>query len=251
MNGEAGLRPERTGGEAMGVFSQAEKKLEGAVGGLFARAFKGDVQPVEITHKLCKELDTQAQILSQDKFLVPNDFLISLSKHDYARLFPYSKTMTAEITADLREYAAEHDYIFSGPISIQLEERPDLPVGRFLVASETLAEVDQPPISMGTLRAANLVVEVNGVRHPLTPPGFTVGRGADADLRINDPGISRIHAQFVVTGTGSNLRVKILDLNSTNGIGVDGRKVTEAELGDGSRIDIGKTQMLVYAPSGS
>ncbi|MCL2470953.1 MAG: DUF3662 domain-containing protein [Propionibacteriaceae bacterium] len=235
----------------MGIFSQAEKKLEGAVGGIFARAFKGDVQPVEITHHLCKELDSKAQILGHDKRLVPNDFLISLSKHDYARLFPYSKTMVAEITSDLREYAAEHDYIFNGPISIQLEERPDLPVGRFTVASETMAEVDSPPSAPGALRAANLVLEVNGVRHPLTPPGFTIGRGADADLRVNDPGISRIHAQFVVTGSGASLSVKIIDLKSTNGILVDGRKVQEAELGDGSRIDIGKTQMLVYAPSGS
>ena len=235
----------------MGFFSQAEKRLESAVGGIFARAFKGDVQPVEITHRLCKELDAQAQILSTDKLLVPNDFLITLSKHDYARLFPYSKTMTAEIIADLREYATEHDYIFNGAISISLEERVDLPVGRFMVSSETVAEVDQPRVSPGTLRNANLVLEVNGVRHPLTPPGFTVGRGADADLRINDPGISRVHAQIVVAGSGTSLRVKILDLNSTNGIRVDGRSVAEADLGDGSRIDIGKTQMLVYSPSGN
>ncbi|MCL2783988.1 MAG: DUF3662 domain-containing protein [Propionibacteriaceae bacterium] len=235
----------------MGIFSQAEKRLESAIGGVFARAFKGDVQPVEITHRLCKELDEQAQILASDKYLVPNDFLISLSKHDYARLFPYSKTMTSEITADLREYASEHDYIFNGPISIQLEERVDLPVGRFAVASETVAEVDRPTASAGAIRNANLVLEVNGVRHPLTPPGFTIGRGADADLRINDPGISRVHAQIVVAGAGSSLKVKILDLNSTNGIRVDGRAVPEADLGDGSRIDIGKTQMLVYAPSGN
>jgi len=235
----------------MGVFSQVEKRLEGVVGGAFARAFKGDVQPVEITHQLCKELDSSAQILSHDKRLVPNNFLVSLSKHDYARLFPYSKTMTAEIAGDLREYAAERDYIFSGPIAIQLEERPDLPVGRFAVASETVAEVDRPPTAPGSLRTANLVLEVNGVRHPLTPPGFTVGRGADADLRINDPGISRTHAQFVVTGSGRDLRVRIVDLNSSNGTLVDGRRVQEAELTDGSRIDIGRTQMLVYAPSGS
>jgi len=235
----------------MGIFSQAERKLEGAVGGVFARAFKGDVQPVEITHQLCKELDSKVEILSHDKSLVPNDFLISLSKHDYARLFPYSKTMTAEIIADLREYAAENEYIFNGPISIQFDQRPDLPVGRFQVSSQTIAEVGRPPSAPGALRSAHLVLEVNGVRHPLTPPGFTVGRGADADLRINDPGISRIHAQFVVAMSGGVLRVRIVDLNSTNGILVDGRKVAEAELGDGSRIDIGKTQMRVYAPYGN
>lgn len=234
----------------MGLFSAMEKRLEGVVGGVFARVFKGDVQPVEITHQLCKELDAQTQILSHDRRLVPNNFLVSLSKHDYARLFPYSKTMTAEITNDLREYATDHEYIFSGPISIQLEERVDLPVGRFAVVSETIAEVDQPATSASALRSANLVLEVNGVRHPLTPPGFTVGRGAQADLRINDPGISRTHAQFLVTGSGQSLRAQVIDLNSTNGILVDGRKVKKADLADGSRIDIGKTQMLVFSPSG-
>jgi len=235
----------------MGLFTQAERKLESAVGGVFARAFKSDVQPVEITHRLCQELDAQATVLSTGKRLVPNDFLISLSKPDYARRFPYSKTMTSEIIADLREYAADHGYIFNGPITIQLEERPDLPVGRFDVASQTVAEVDQPRLVSGALKRAGLVLEVNGVRHPLTAPGFTIGRASNADLRVNDPGISRIHAQIVVTGSDDSLRVKILDLNSTNGILVDGRKVTEAELGDGSRVDIGKTQMLIYAPSGS
>ena len=235
----------------MGFFTSAEKKVENAVGGIFARAFKSDVQPVEITHRLCKELDEQAQVLSAEKRLVPNDFLVSLSKQDYAQQFPHSRTLTSEIIAALREYAAEREYIFSGPITISLEERPDLPVGRFEVISETRSQVAWPKTSTWALRSASLIVEVNGVRHPLTPPGFTVGRGADADVRINDPGISRTHAQFVVTGSGHSLRVKILDLGSTNGILVDGRKVTEAELGEGSRIDIGKTQMLVYSPSGS
>jgi hypothetical protein len=235
----------------MGIFSHVERKLEGAVGGVFARAFKGDVQPVEITHRLCKELDSLAQVMGDGRYLVPNDFLVSLSKHDYSRLFPYSKTMTSEMSADLREYASENEYIFNGPITIHLEERPDLPVGRFQVGCQTMAVVDAPRSAPGALRSANLVVEVNGVRHPLTPPGFTVGRGGDADLRINDPGISRVHAQFVVTGSGQGLHVLIQDLNSTNGILVDGRKVKEAELTNGSRIDIGKTQMLVYAPSGS
>jgi hypothetical protein len=206
---------------------------------------------VEITHRLCKELDSTAQIMGDDRYLVPNDFLISLSKHDYSRLFPYSKTMTAEMTADIREYAATNDYIFNGPITINLEERPDLPVGRFHVGCHTVAGVDAPRSSPGSMRSANLVVEVNGVRHPLTPPGFTVGRGSDADLRINDPGISRVHARFVVSGSGATMKVQIQDLQSTNGILVDGRKMVQADLHDGSRIDIGKTHMLVYTPTGS
>ncbi|MDR1386974.1 MAG: DUF3662 and FHA domain-containing protein [Propionibacteriaceae bacterium] len=230
----------------MGLFGKAEKKLEGAVGGVFARAFKGDVQPVEITNRLCKELDAEAQVLSRDKSLVPNEFLIELSKHDYARLFPFSKTMNAEISAELKDYAAEHAYLFNGPILIAYEERPDLPIGRFEVSSATVAAVDGG--SEARVRTGGWVLEVNGVRHPLTAAGLVIGRGSEADLRINDPGISRSHAQITLSPDQGTVMIK--DLGSTNGIIVDGQKVAQAELTNGSRIDLGKTQVLVQGPAG-
>ena len=93
------------------------------------------------------------------------------------------------------------------------------------------------------------MLEVNGVRHPLNPPGLVIGRGTEADLRINDPGISRRHAQIIVTGTGDVQTIRIVDLGSTNGITVDGRKVREADVTDGTRIDIGSTRLLVHAPA--
>ena len=49
------------------------------------------------------------------------------------------------------------------------------------------------------LRRARALLEINGTRHPLQPPGLVVGRGSDADLRINDPGISRRHAEFMIS----------------------------------------------------
>ena len=80
----------------MGVFDNIEKKLEGVVNGAFARAFKGDVQPVEITARLQKELDTEASLLSRDRRLVPNDFTVHLSQRDYDRLMPYSRTLNSD-----------------------------------------------------------------------------------------------------------------------------------------------------------
>ena len=70
----------------MGVFDRVEKKLENAVSGAFARAFKGDVQPVEITARLQRELDSEAKLLSRERKLVPNEFHVALSQHDYDRL---------------------------------------------------------------------------------------------------------------------------------------------------------------------
>jgi len=247
------LREADRGKEALvGFIGNVEKKIESAVSAAFARAFRGDVQPVEITARLLRELDSEAQLLSRDKRLVPNDFLVGLSVQDYARLFPYSRTLNDEIVAELREYAIQRAYVFNGPIAIHYEERKDLPTGRFVVTSDAVAQVThgEDPSTTQVRRAA-LVLEVNGVRHPLNPPGLVIGRGTEADLRINDPGISRRHAQIVVTGTGDAQTIRIVDLGSTNGITVDGRKVREADVTDGTRIDIGSTHLLVHAPAAS
>jgi pSer/pThr/pTyr-binding forkhead associated (FHA) protein len=66
-----------------------------------------------------------------------------------------------------------------------------------------------------------------------------IGRGADVDIRIDDPGASRNHAEIVM---GSPLILR--DLNSTNGTTVDGQRVTELELREGTAIKIGSTTLI-------
>ena len=231
----------------MGVFDNLERKLEGVVNGAFARAFKGDVQPVEITARLQKELDAEARLLSRDRRLVPNDFTIGLSRHDYDRLVPYSRTLNSDIIPQLREYAANAGYVFNGPVTIAYELEANLPVGRFTVESQAVAAAATPATTTA-IRRAVLVLEVNGIRHPLSSPGFTLGRGTDADVRINDPGISRLHARVSVRGTEDAPQVTIEDMGSTNGIVVDGRRVQTATLTAGSRVELGSTRMLVRSP---
>ena len=272
----------------MGIFQRFEKGVEGAVSGVFARAFKGDVQPVEIAARLQRELDTEAKLLSRDKKLVPNDFTVELSPHDHDKLAPYAATLTRELGDELRSHAADRGYVFSGPIHIDLALDPKLPTGRFTVASEAVAGVTERAAEAPRDRASapartaappapaaepapsapaasafarpgvpdegqraqrgELVLEVNGMRHPLSPPGLVIGRGTEADLRINDPGISRRHAEIRV-GQSADGSIDIVDLGSTNGITVDGQKVRHAVLQEGSRIEIGTTRMLVHDPS--
>jgi hypothetical protein len=251
----------------MGIFGRFEKKVEGAVNGAFARAFKGDVQPVEIAARLQRELDAEAKLMSRDKRLVPNEFVVGLSPHDHDKLAPYAGTLVTELAAELKHHASEMGYVFNGPIRIHFALTPTLPTGRFTMASEAVAGVeergvaakgpqpsaarrpDRAPSSAGVQRQ-QLVLEVNGTRHALQPPGLVIGRGTEADLRINDPGISRRHAEIRVEAQGSTLRLHIVDLGSTNGIIVNGHKVREAALQEGSRIEIGSTRMLVHAPAG-
>ena len=240
----------------MGIFGRFERKVEGVVNGAFARAFKGDVQPVEIAARMQRELDSEAKLMSRDKRLVPNEFVVALSSHDHDKLAPYSKTLTSELAGELRHHASEMGYVFSGPIRIHFEQDTGLPTGRFTVQSEAVAGVEERaaegrPTPPARPHQGQLVLEVNGTRHPLQPPGLVIGRGTEADLRINDPGVSRRHAEFSVTepATGE-MRISVQDLGSTNGIIVNGQKVGEADLQEGSRIEIGSTRMLVHAPAG-
>ena len=236
----------------MGIFARFEKKVEGAVSGVFARAFKGDVQPVEIAARLQRELDAEAKLMSRNKRLVPNEFKVRLSQHDHDKLAPYATTLNAELATELRNHAREMGYVFNGPVKVVFELDSSLPTGRFTVDSEAVAGITPRSgrASETSINRAPLVLEVNGTRHPLQPPGLVIGRGSDADLRINDPGISRRHAQIRVTAAGPQVQIDIVDLGSTNGIVVNGQRVQQAVLQEGTRIEIGSTRMLVHAPTG-
>ena len=236
----------------MGGLQRFEHKLEQAISGVFARTFRSAVQPVEIAAALQRELDNQAQVLSRQRRLVPNAFSVELAQSDLDRLAPYDSALAAELTEQLQEHADLQSYVFPGPIKIHFESAPDLGTGRFRVLSKAEATVSGHA-RYTTRQRTRAVLEVNGTRHPLMPPGLVVGRGSEADLRINDPGISRRHAEFLVTaqsvaatapGEGP-LQIEVHDMGSTNGISVDGRKVSRAALRDGSRVQVGHTSLVV------
>ena len=235
----------------MGVFDKAEKRIESAVGKVFAKAFKGFVHPVEIVAGIQRELDAEAKLLSRDKRLVPNAFTIGLSHADFDRLVPYSKTLTAEILPGIRDHAADRHYVFNGPVTIDYSLDESLPTGQFTVTSHAIASDDAGHPSAPAATLGRLVVEVNGVRHPLVAPGLLIGRGAEADLRLNDPGVSRRHAMISVSGDPDHPVITVEDLGSTNGVHVNGSRVTKTRVGEGARIEVGNTRLLIHSPTGS
>jgi hypothetical protein len=243
-----------------------EQRLEGIVSGVFARAFKGDVEPIELAAALKREIDNTARILSRDRRLVPNQFTIELGTSDFERLNAYGPTLNHELANGLREHADIQRYTFSGPIEIQLTEDDHLPTGKFNVRSATVAAPQRPrppandgrtvlqsvpvqappeppPVRRGT---PQVMLEVNGRRRPINPPGVVLGRGTDADIQINDPGVSRRHAEIRLMPEGpEGVKVMLVDLGSTNGTLVEGRRTAEAELTDGSTLRIGNTTMTL------
>lgn len=228
----------------MGGLQRLENKLEQMISGAFAKAFRSAVQPVEISAALQRECDNNAQILSRDRRLVPNDFHVELAQTDLDRLSPYDSALAEDLTRQLQEHADQQSYVFPGPVAIGFESAGDLSTGRFRIRSRAQAKVSSAATQTQVGRA-RAVLEVNGTRHPLQPPGLVVGRGTDADVRINDPGVSRRHVEFSVTGSSQGVAVEVHDLGSTNGMLVDGHRITRTGLHDGSQVKIGNTTMTV------
>ena len=209
-----------------GVLQRFEQRLEGAVTGAFARAFRSAVQPVEIAAALQREVDNSAHILSRERMLVPNDFTVELSPSD----------------------VAEQRYTMTGALEISFKKAGDLSTGRFRVRSRTNAAVTPVAgqrMTETAIRSSNVVIEVNGMRHPLDPPGVVIGRGNEADLKIDDPGISRRHAQIKIHQSGAETTVTVIDLESTNGVVLNGQRVATAVVADGSEIRLGNTVIII------
>ena len=86
-------------------------------------------------------------------------------------------------------------------------------------------------------------LDVDGHAYPLLGPVTIVGRGDDADVVIDDPGVSRRHVEIRVTTDGPHLIAHLRDLGSTNGTFIDGSRVTGAELREGNSITLGRTRL--------
>ncbi len=239
----------------MSGLQRFENKLEQMISGVFARTFRSAVQPVEISSALNREIDNSAQILSRDRRLVPNTFVVELSETDHQKLDGLGPQLPRELTEMLREHAAQQSYVFTGPVSISMVVADGLTTGRFRVRSKA-----QSSSSMASgnptdtqVRRATATLELNGEKLPLSPPGIVIGRGNDADLRIDDPGISRKHIEIRVTEPQELTdppRITVHDLGSTNGVLVNGRRVEQAALADGATIRIGNTTMSLHLRQG-
>lgn len=263
----------------MGVFNRFEKGLERAVNGAFAKAFRSDVQPVEIASALRKAADERAAVVGRGRTLVPNAFVVELGATDHDRLYEYAEALSEEFTANLRAYADQQGYAFVGPVTVEFEEVPDLDTGVFRVRTATVkgrqgerrrdpapAPVPRDPDTLGPGLSAARVrdlgptgeavhlddrppsrrpwLDVDGHAYPLVASTTVIGRGDEADIVLDDPGISRQHAEVRVTADGPHLVATLRDLGSTNGTFVDGERVAAIELTEGSAITLGRTRAV-------
>jgi hypothetical protein len=218
----------------VGVLDRFEHRLDRLVNGAFARAFKAEVQPVEIASALQRECDDKAAIVGRGRTIVPNAFTVELGPHDHERLAGYADPLGTELAGMVREHAGEQGYSFVGPVGVTLDRDDELDTGVFRVRSEAApGELPDEPLLQ------HVRLEIGGVRHPLAHDEVVIGRGSDATLRLEDPSVSRRHAVIRL-----NPLPRVVDLGSTNGTMVDGQRVDEAALENGTVLQFGSTQAV-------
>jgi hypothetical protein len=248
----------------MSVLRNLEAKLGGLVEGAFGRAFKTSVQPVELAHKLAKEMEDN-QMVSVSRVYVPNHYRVFLSPKDREQFASYEPALRKELSDYLLEHGRAERFALTSRPQVEFHTDERLALGEFGIQAQLLGgpEEEEPGAepaapSAGDFghtmvyspdrearrlepeldrRQALLVSE--GRRNVLSGERVLVGRSRECDVVVSDPNVSRRHIELRRGERGWTA----VDLGSTNGMKVNGRRVGHAELNPGDRITVGVTDL--------
>ena len=242
-----------------------EAKLGGLVEGAFGRAFRTSVQPVELAHKLAKEMEDN-QMASVSRVYVPNQYRVYLSPQDREQFASYEPALRKELSDYLLEHARQEQFALSTRPQVEFHTDERLDLGEFGIQAELVAlpEDEQPEGQAGPApsagdfghtmvysasRDARRIEPVDdrrqallvggGRRNVLSGNRVVLGRSREADIVLQDPNVSRRHAELRREDGGW----QIVDLGSTNGIKVNGRRVDNQPLRPGDQVTIGVTDL--------
>ncbi|MDY0341097.1 MAG: DUF3662 and FHA domain-containing protein [Coriobacteriia bacterium] len=235
----------------MGILSDFEDRIGGAIEGLFADTFRSPVQPVELARALARAAD-DGRSLGVATVYIPTSYTIALSAQDSANLGTFRATLAGELVTYLVDHAREHGYHLHERPHIEFAVHDDLKLGRFRVSASLGDEpaADDPP-AIATRRAPTpepgmATVTMGDLGHDMVLSGdeVLVGRLAECQIHIADANVSRRHAAFIRLEDGW----AITDLGSTNGTRVNGATIERVRLRDGDTIEIGLARLTYHDP---
>jgi hypothetical protein len=239
-----------------------ERSLENIFDGLFSRAFKSGVKPLQLGRKLLQVVDSERDVDAQGRRVVPNSYLIQLSPDDREGFADVEPTLLQELTVALREYISQEGYHVEGKARVALRTNPDLRRGKFEIDCRNITPEATPQPAptpdVTEAPAAPLLTAVpsafdrppavlslpNGQRIELHEGHYVLGRHLENDIVLNDTNVSRKHSEFVCAAG----EVVVRDLGSTNGTKVNGVLITgEQLLQHGDVINFGTAQVRFEA----
>ena len=257
----------------MSVLRNIEDKIESLFEGVFGRAFRTNVQPVELARKLVKEMEDH-RVISVSRLYVPNEYTVYLSPADREQFANYEESLLGELQDYLAENARREKYVLLSPPRVLMETDEDLEVGEFGIATRMAQggpepapdEAPAPEVGPGAtmvykpkqpdtqaVSAEELGLERevatlswDGRRHEIEKRRVVIGRSKDCDIQVADPNVSRRHAEVRQEGAAH----WVVDLDSTNGTEVNGRRLKRAKLRPGDTITVGSTKLVFEREAG-
>jgi hypothetical protein len=249
------------------VLRAIEQKIEALFEGIFGRAFRTNVQPVELARKLAKEMDDHRTV-SVSRVYVPNEYAVYLSPGDREQFSSYESNLQSELQEYLAEHARREEYALLSSPRVLMETDADLDVGEFGIATRmvqpekgrrsaeepeeqlapgaTMIYKPKTPVPTEAVSAAELGMEpelvtlsFDGNRHEVNQGRVVIGRSRDCDIQLTDANVSRRHAELRQEGAS----YWIVDLGSTNGIEVNGKRMRRAKLEAGDTVTLGSTEI--------
>ena len=255
----------------MGFLKHIEKRMESLVEGVFGRAFRRQIHPVEIAKGLTKQMD-EGRMVSISRTYAPNDFTVHLSREDTESIQAYQASLRDELIQYASTHAENKNYHLMTPPRIRFETEETLRFGEFGVTAkltggdgprekgapqdtsgqtrifrteDTGDEVEQgtAAISADEARRHGLAREIvelalGDEALPLEGRGpWGVGRSQENDIVINDPNVSRRHARISRSDNG----FVVEDLGSTNGTLLDGAPIDREMIEGGDELTFGQT----------
>src|SRR5260221_13170432 len=109
---------------------QFEQRLERLVEGAFAKAFRGELQPIELGRRLTREMDLQRTVAVRG-IVAPNAYEVELSPEDFDRFGGFVEVLARELVEAAREHAKSQNYTFLGPVEVVIDRHDDLPKSTF------------------------------------------------------------------------------------------------------------------------
>jgi FhaA, N-terminal domain/FHA domain len=249
----------------MSVLKSIEQKIESLFEGVFGRAFRTNVQPVELARKLTKEMDDHRNV-SVSRVYVPNEYSVYLSTADREQFASYEEALKGELQDYLAEHARREGYVTLSRPQVVLHTDDDLDIGEFGIATrmaqgaaveegEPAGDVEPgatmiykprtpPPTEAASAEELGVGREVarlvfDGREVELVKRRSLVGRSRECDVQVSDPNVSRRHAEIRQEGA----TYWAIDLDSTNGIEVGGRRQKRVKLEHGTRFTVGSTEI--------
>lgn len=241
-----------------------ERSVEALFDGLFSRAFKSSIKPLQIGRRLLRTVDEERQVDSQGRRVVPNSYLVQLSPRDREGFADLEPSLHQELTVALREYIKSEGYHVDGKARVAFHTNPDVKRGRFEIearnvdqsatatpgpAASTPSPAPEPAPSAPPVltvvhdafdRPPAIITLPGGQRVEIREGHYVLGRNLECDIVVNDSNVSRRHAEFTCAAG----EVSVRDLGSTNGTRVNGVVITSEQiLQHGDTVGFGSVQV--------